>query len=234
MTLEKFTAFVRGRRATRNFKPDPVSDELLMQLIECARWAPSGFNLQPTHFVIVTDPEKKKKLLRSCLYQRQVVEAPALIVFTGDRKAFQHNMEAVIEQEEECGNLTHASEDRLRRFAHLNFDQGFFGLTWIAKAFFGPLLRLFTPLPHLPAVHKRFWLTKQVMLSVMNTLLAAEAAGLSCSPIEGFDEWRVKYHLGIPYSHIVPMIVCVGYSLDQEVSSKTRLPLDEKVHRDIW
>ena len=59
---------------------------LLDELLEAARWAPSGFNLQPTHFVVVTDPAAKAKLCPACMKQRQVLEAGATVVFTGDRR----------------------------------------------------------------------------------------------------------------------------------------------------
>ena len=64
-------------------------------------------------------------------------------------------------------------------------------------------------------MHKRFWLAKQVMLCAMNLMLAAEAAGLSTLPMEGFDEGRVRKVLGIPRTQVVPVIVAVGYALPQ-------------------
>ena len=46
---------IRGRRAVRDFKSEPVSAGLLYQLVSAARWAPSAMNEQPWHFTIVTD-----------------------------------------------------------------------------------------------------------------------------------------------------------------------------------
>ena len=233
MNIDSFLSFVTARRSIRSFSSKPVSDQLLLQLLDCARWAPSGFNLQPAHFVVVTETAKKERLLRACLYQKQILEAPAIVVFTGDRRVVEHNLDDVIDQDIEAGALREEDEEKLRRFIQLNFDHGALGIQWLAKAL-SPLLRLFTPLPHLPAIHKRYWLAKQVMLNVMNFLLAAEAAGLACSPMEGFDEWRVKYHLGIPWMHIVPMIVAVGYPLHEAVPTKSRLSLDGRVHWNGW
>lgn len=47
-------------RAIRYLKPDPVSDELIEQVITAATWAPSPGNSQGRDFVVVTDPEKKR------------------------------------------------------------------------------------------------------------------------------------------------------------------------------
>jgi nitroreductase len=49
-------------RAMRRLKPDPVSDELLEQLVEAATWAPSGGNVQAFSFVVVTDRDQMARL----------------------------------------------------------------------------------------------------------------------------------------------------------------------------
>jgi len=49
-------------RAMRRLKPDPVPEELVWKVLEAATRAPSGGNLQPWGFVVVTDPAKKKKI----------------------------------------------------------------------------------------------------------------------------------------------------------------------------
>jgi len=46
---------IRGRRAVRDYRPEPVSSETIYQLIAAASWAPSGMNQQPWHFTVVTD-----------------------------------------------------------------------------------------------------------------------------------------------------------------------------------
>ncbi len=42
------------RRTIRRFKPDPIPDELMNKLVNAGRLAPSGANLQPLEFIIVT------------------------------------------------------------------------------------------------------------------------------------------------------------------------------------
>jgi nitroreductase len=53
---EDFLEFVKGRRTLRAIKPDPIPDELVQKLLEAARWAPTGFNMQPLEFLVVKDP----------------------------------------------------------------------------------------------------------------------------------------------------------------------------------
>ena len=49
-------------RALRRLKPDPVPDELINKILQAAQWAPSGGNTQRWRFLVVKDPEVKKKV----------------------------------------------------------------------------------------------------------------------------------------------------------------------------
>jgi nitroreductase len=49
---ESLLELVRTRRACRKIKPDPIPDEYVEKLIEVARWAAWGFNLQPWEFIV--------------------------------------------------------------------------------------------------------------------------------------------------------------------------------------
>ena len=53
---------IQDRRSIREYTADPVSDHDLDLILEAARQAPSGENAQPWRFVIVKDPETRKKL----------------------------------------------------------------------------------------------------------------------------------------------------------------------------
>src|SRR5439155_21103345 len=103
MMLDDFESLVRRRRSVRNFKPDAILAPLLDRLIETARWAPSGYNLQPTHFVVVTDASMKARLRVACMDQRQEEEAPEVIVFVGDRRGVDHQFEEILAQERAAG-----------------------------------------------------------------------------------------------------------------------------------
>jgi len=53
---------MRSTMTCRAFRPDPVPDEILLRAIAAARWAPSGGNRQPVRFVVVRDPDAKRRL----------------------------------------------------------------------------------------------------------------------------------------------------------------------------
>jgi nitroreductase len=59
-TVEQFVALARTRRSIRGYDPHrDVPDEYLVQMFEAARWAPSGGNGQPWHFVVIRDAEDR-------------------------------------------------------------------------------------------------------------------------------------------------------------------------------
>lgn len=71
-------------RALRRFKPDPIPDEVLFQVLDAAIRAPSGQNAQDWRFIVITDPAVKQKLQDWSLeaynrYQARYVERPELL-----------------------------------------------------------------------------------------------------------------------------------------------------------
>lgn len=53
---------IRTQRAIRRFKTDPVSDELITQLLQAAIKAPTGGVSQSWRFVVIKDPETRQKI----------------------------------------------------------------------------------------------------------------------------------------------------------------------------
>lgn len=54
--------FIKSRRSTRKFKKMQVPENLLDQVIEAGRYAPSGGNSQSTHFIVVENKEVLREL----------------------------------------------------------------------------------------------------------------------------------------------------------------------------
>ncbi|SPD74719.1 Nitroreductase [uncultured Desulfobacterium sp.] len=64
MNYESLLELVKKRRSIRCFKPDPVPDEYIEKIIDAARWAPSGFNMQPWEFAVVKKPKLKEEIVK--------------------------------------------------------------------------------------------------------------------------------------------------------------------------
>lgn len=64
-SVERSAAFVemlRQRRSVRAFSPDPVPFEVIKNAIRAAGTAPSGANQQPWRYVVVQDPDIKRRI----------------------------------------------------------------------------------------------------------------------------------------------------------------------------
>lgn len=53
---------MKARRSIRKFKSEPIPESLIIQLIESARLAPSGSNIQPVRFVVIKSDEARRQL----------------------------------------------------------------------------------------------------------------------------------------------------------------------------
>ena len=72
---------IRARRSVRHFKPDPVPAEVVDQMLEAARLAPSGSNRQPWRFQVIAEPSLIEKVFQEATFgSKHIQEAPLLIV----------------------------------------------------------------------------------------------------------------------------------------------------------
>lgn len=60
---------IRSRFSTRSFLDTPVSRETIQAILDTARWAPSGGNLQPWHVAVVTG-ETQQRITAAILQAR--------------------------------------------------------------------------------------------------------------------------------------------------------------------
>ncbi len=75
----EYIEVVQKRRSARSFSSQPVSDEILMELMEAARLAPSPGNGQSWCFGVIRDAKQRQKLAEAAGNQQWIAEAPVLI-----------------------------------------------------------------------------------------------------------------------------------------------------------
>jgi len=87
---ESLLALLKGRRSIRRYRPDPVPQEMVMQLLEAGRWAPSASNRQPWDFIVVEDEAVRRRVAQHAAYTfirwAHVEQAPLLIVLCGNAR----------------------------------------------------------------------------------------------------------------------------------------------------
>lgn len=226
-----------NRSAVRAFSSQEIPEALLVELLELANRAPSGFNLQPWHFILVRNEELRQLLKHVAMDQTQVAEAPSIIVFAADPNAWRTSFEKILQLGQSNQSISEARAKRYRRLVRFVFRSGPLGLFGLAKKIIIPIRRLFTPTPVIPTSFNEAaqYMRSQTMLSAATFMIAAKAAGLDTSPLEGFDEERLKKLLALPKSYTVPIIIAVGYAIDAENPAQTvRLPLEQKLSLDLF
>ena len=75
---------IRTRRSIRRYTGEPVSDDVLAEILKAAMSAPSAGNQQPWQFVVVADRALRDAIAQFHPYAQMVPEAPVAIVVCGD------------------------------------------------------------------------------------------------------------------------------------------------------
>ncbi|MDZ7821017.1 MAG: nitroreductase family protein [Candidatus Marinimicrobia bacterium] len=88
----KFLELVKKRQSDRKYLDKTVEREKIERCLEAARLAPSATNSQPWEFIVVEDPEMRKKVAEATFssvvrFNRFALKAPVLVVLVSWRPA---------------------------------------------------------------------------------------------------------------------------------------------------
>lgn len=75
---------IHQHRSIRKYKPDPVPEDLLEELLQAGIRASSSGNMQAYSIIITRDRKLREQLLVPHMYQRMVLDAPVLLTFCAD------------------------------------------------------------------------------------------------------------------------------------------------------
>ena len=201
-------------RAMRRFTDEPVSDDDLAAVLRAAQQGPSGGNIQPWHFVVVVDPERRRQLGELYLRAYDRYEA-ALLPTVGS-----HRSEADA-----------ASWDRtIAASRHLAEH---FGEIPVIVAVCMPDIDLTLTDDQGPL--DIGGLTASVFPAVQNMILAARALGLGSALTTVFrihhDE--VRELLGVPDHQQVVALVPIGHPVGRFGVARRR-PVETVTSWDTW
>ncbi len=91
--------FIFSRRSVRAFKPDPVQDEHIRDILEAAMAAPSAVAKDPWHFIVVTDRSTRGIIATGLPNGKMAADAPLVIVALGDLQRAHDNLESYMLQD---------------------------------------------------------------------------------------------------------------------------------------
>ncbi|RKS07339.1 nitroreductase [Nocardiopsis sp. Huas11] len=180
---------IRARRSIRRFRPEPLPDALLDELLDLAVEAPSSWNFQSRSVVAVTSPEGREALARAAGGQEQPRRAPVTLVFVAECEAWRHDLSDVYETALERGAWS-------PEFAEMTATAGIdFQRDLDARGL------------------AREYAVKDAMLAASFAMLAAADAGLATSPMNGWDEAEVKKAIGADHRDdlAIALLLSIGY-----------------------
>ena len=207
-SIKSLAQAIHDRRATPSFDGTPIPPQDLRQILEAGLHAPSGYNLQPWRFIVVQQPEQRKRLRAASYNQAKVEEASAVIVACGDRDGWRKDL------------------DEMLRLGRAN------GMpeSYAAQASEGVpgYLSSFTE------AQMQGWLNKQVMLAFTSMLLMAEVLGYDTAPMEGFEQEKVCETLRLPMSYWVVALLAIGHRKGEDKFDGGRFDMSHTVFAEEY
>jgi nitroreductase len=200
-----FAHLAEQRRATQHFRDEPVPDSVIETALAIASQAPSGYNLQPWRFLVLTSPERRAKLRQAAFDQEKITEAPCAIIAFGEREGWKQHVDAIFHTSTARRGVDPSSAEKIKAGA----------LGFISH--FDPAL----------------WLNRHVMIAFTYLMLAFESLGWDTAPMEGFDADAVKKAFELPNDAEVVALLAVGHA-KAENAHPGRLTVDHIAYRERY
>jgi nitroreductase len=183
-THKSLAQAIRERRATPSFDGEPIPADDLRQIIEAGLQAPSGYNMQPWRFVVVQQPEHRRRLRAASYNQAKVEEASAVVVACGDRDGWRKDLDEMLRLGRAGGMPESYAEQ--------------------ARSIVPSYLSSFSD------DQMKGWLNKMVMIACTHMMLTAEVMGYDTALMEGFEQEKVCETLRLPMSYWVVSLLALG------------------------
>ncbi|MFC4357201.1 nitroreductase family protein [Halobium salinum] len=199
---------VTTRRSVHDYADETVDRETVEAIFEEVRYAPSGYNLQPWEFLVLTDDEDRERLQEVAGGQEHVTDASAAVVVLGNEDPTAH-VDRVLDDWVEKDYLP---DEDAKEAVRENVE----GMADMAED------------------ERRVWTTRSTSLAAMALMNAAWSHGVASCPMEGFDAEALVEEFDIGEGYEPVMLVTLGYPADDaddvENARKFRRPVDEIVH----
>ncbi len=196
---------IASRRSIRKFREENISADTVRLLLDAARLAPSGSNLQPARFIVAQSPTAKEALGRHTPY-KFIVKASVIFVC--------------------CADLT-AMTTRDRRLGELLQEGAFEGVDIVDM---NDASTVTSPIMDEEAV--RAYLSMNVAIAIEHIVLKAVDLGLGSCWLGRFDRDKVKEYLALDESIYPVVLLPVGHP-DQSPKARPRFALDKLVLKTI-
>jgi nitroreductase len=194
---------IAARRSIRKFKQEDISADTVRLLLEAARLAPSGSNLQPARFIVAQSPAAKEALAR-CTPYKFIVKAAVIFICCAD-------LATITTRETRVGEL-------LKEGAFEGVDMDMSDSSAVS--------------PVMDAEAVRAYLAMNVAIAIEHIVLKAVDLGLGSCWLGRFDRDKAKKFLALDENIYPVVLLPVGYP-DQSPKARPRFPLDKYVLKTL-
>jgi len=194
---------ITSRRSIRKFRQEDISADTIRLLLDAARLAPSGSNLQPARFVVAQSPAAKETLSRYTPY-KFIAKASVIFVCCAD-------MTVMTTRDKRVGELLNEGV-----FEGVDIDMNDPAAT--------------SPVMDDAAV--KAYLSMNVAIAIEHMVLKAVDLGLGSCWLGRFDRDKVKEFLSLDESIYPVVLLPVGHP-DQSPKARPRFALDKLVLKTI-
>ncbi|MBB6023888.1 putative NAD(P)H nitroreductase [Paenibacillus sp. JGP012] len=202
--MRELDQLIKNRRSAVIFEEGiEISESELEDMFALNKFAPSAFNLQHTHYLVLSDADQKDKVYEAS-QQYKVKTASAVIVVLGDVNAH-HHIRTINEGLLNLGALT-----------PFQYEQESQSVT----EFYETRGRFF----------QREDAIRNASLSAMQFMLIAQDRGWDTCPMIGFDAEELQRSLNIPDHYVPAMLITIGKKSEAKQRPRGyRKPIQEYV-----
>lgn len=200
---------IKSRRSIRKFKPEPIAGNLITELLESGRMAPSGSNLQPTRYVVIKSEEARAKL-KECTPCAFVWQAPVVIAACIDTQ------------------VAATTEVRIRELMEANA----FADTTLNSANDDDAEAYKKRRRAMDESTFKAYLTANAAIAIDHITLRAIDLGLGSCWVMMFDKEKAKSILNLDERYEVVALLPIGYP-DQDPAQRPRISMNEVLLKEI-
>jgi len=84
-SLEECLETIKDIRSVRSYLKEPIAEDVLKSIVDCARMAPTARNIQPWEFIVVTDEDSLNKISKIIPQGDFIKDAAAGIIVLSHR-----------------------------------------------------------------------------------------------------------------------------------------------------
>jgi hypothetical protein len=237
MFSKEFQSIVEFRRSNRKFDPAVVvPDEVVRRCLERAVLSPNSSNMQLWEFHWVSSEQEIARFVPLCMGQNAARTAKHLVVFVTRRDKWRERAKWNLDMikrtvQGEPSPIQKRGMDYYGKAMPLLYFSDFLGLMHLVRGMVSFFLGLRKPFFRSGgSARQRIMVHKSCALAAQTFMLSVAAEGFHTCPMEGFDERRVKRHLGLPRGAEINMIISVGKGTEAGIwGPRFRLPNEEVI-----